>query len=163
MPTKVPSIPQWPSGGVASRWEYAPRWARPATASTMHWPRASSPPWNVSGLIGLGSVRKSRRKWRCFNASRVGLNHTPDTPQLAISRPWSMKGGMLASLHYPSPQPSTKPGQLHSVAFLEACRALQIHQAFTSDNNPKGNADTERFMRTLKEECLWLREWTCPL
>jgi transposase InsO family protein len=40
---------------------------------------------------------------------------------------------------------------------------LQIHQAFTSDNNPKGNADTERFMRTLKEECLWLREWTCPL
>jgi putative transposase len=50
-----------------------------------------------------------------------------------------------------------------SVAFLEACRALQIHQAFTSYNNPKGNADTERFMRTLKEECLWLREWTCPL
>ena len=29
-------------------------------------------------------------------------------------------------------------------------------------NNPKGNADTERIMRTLKEECLWLREWTCP-
>lgn len=28
---------------------------------------------------------------------------------------------------------------------------------------PKGNADTERMMRTLKEECLWLQEWTCPL
>jgi putative transposase len=49
-----------------------------------------------------------------------------------------------------------------SGAFLEACRALEIRQAFTSDNNPKGNADTERFMRTLKEECLWLRQWTCP-
>jgi putative transposase len=49
-----------------------------------------------------------------------------------------------------------------SVAFLDACRALQIQQACTSDNNPKGNADTERWMRTLTEECLWLQEWTCP-
>jgi putative transposase len=49
-----------------------------------------------------------------------------------------------------------------STAFMEACSTLGIHQAFTSYNNPKGNADTERFIRTLKEECLWLREWTCP-
>jgi hypothetical protein len=32
----------------------------------------------------------------------------------------------------------------------------------TSDNHPNGNADTERVMRTLKEACLWLTEWTCP-
>jgi transposase InsO family protein len=50
-----------------------------------------------------------------------------------------------------------------STAFMRACATLEIHQAFTSDNDPKGNADTERFMRTLKEECLWLQEWTCPL
>lgn len=50
-----------------------------------------------------------------------------------------------------------------SRAFMEACRPLGIHQAFTSDNNPKGNADPERFMRTLKEECLWLQDWTCPV
>jgi putative transposase len=37
---------------------------------------------------------------------------------------------------------------------------LGITQAFTSYNNPKGNADTERLMRTLKEELIWLREWT---
>jgi putative transposase len=49
-----------------------------------------------------------------------------------------------------------------SVAFMRACSTLGIHQAFTSDNNPKGNADTERVMRTLKEECLWLQEWTSP-
>ena len=49
-----------------------------------------------------------------------------------------------------------------SRAFMEACSALGIQQAFTSYNNPKGNADTERLMRTLKEECLWLQEWTCP-
>jgi putative transposase len=50
-----------------------------------------------------------------------------------------------------------------SIAFMQACATLEIHQALTSYNNPKGNADTERVMRTLKEECLWLREWRCPL
>jgi putative transposase len=49
-----------------------------------------------------------------------------------------------------------------SVAFMQACSTLGIQQTFTSYNNPKGNADTERMMRTLKEECLWLYEWTCP-
>jgi putative transposase len=52
--------------------------------------------------------------------------------------------------------------QPSSVAFLEACSSLGIHQSFTSYNNPKGNVDTERFMRTLPEECLWLQEWGCP-
>jgi putative transposase len=46
--------------------------------------------------------------------------------------------------------------------FMKACRTLGIQQAFTSDNHPKANADTERVMRTLKEECLWLSEWTSP-
>jgi putative transposase len=49
-----------------------------------------------------------------------------------------------------------------SVAFMQACSTLGIHQTFTSYSNPKGNADTERGIRTLKEECLWLQEWTCP-
>jgi putative transposase len=52
-------------------------------------------------------------------------------------------------------QPTSRP-------FMRACGALGIQQAFTSDHNPKGHADTERMMRTLKEECLWLQEWTCP-
>jgi putative transposase len=41
-----------------------------------------------------------------------------------------------------------------SLAFMKACSTLSIHQAFTSYNNPKGDADTERVIRTLKEECL---------
>lgn len=47
-----------------------------------------------------------------------------------------------------------------SRAFIKACQHLDIAQAFTSYNNPKGNADTERVIRTLKEDLLWLREWT---
>jgi hypothetical protein len=37
-----------------------------------------------------------------------------------------------------------------------------MHQALTRDNNPKGNADIEREMRTLKAACLWLTEWSSP-
>jgi transposase InsO family protein len=50
-----------------------------------------------------------------------------------------------------------------STAFMQACATWEIHQAFTRDHNPQGNADTERFRRTLNEECLWWQEWTCPL
>lgn len=49
-----------------------------------------------------------------------------------------------------------------SMAFMQAWARLGSPHAFTSDNNPQGNADTERAMRTLTEESLGLREWTCP-
>jgi putative transposase len=49
-----------------------------------------------------------------------------------------------------------------ALAFMRACAAMGIRHAFTSYNNPKGNADTERFLRTLKEELVWLHEWTSP-
>ena len=54
---------------------------------------------------------------------------------------------------------SDNGSQPTSIRFMKACSSLEVHQAFTSYNNPKGNADTERMMRTLKEELLWLREW----
>jgi putative transposase len=47
-----------------------------------------------------------------------------------------------------------------SVAFMRARSTLGIHQACTSDHNPKGNADAERMMRPLTEECFWRQEWT---
>ena len=46
-----------------------------------------------------------------------------------------------------------------SKAFKEECKALNIHQVYTSFNNPKGNADTERVIRTIKEDLVWTREW----
>ena len=57
---------------------------------------------------------------------------------------------------------SDNGSQPTSVHFMKCCRELGINQAFTSYNNPKGNADTERVFRTMKEELLWLREWTSP-
>ena len=57
---------------------------------------------------------------------------------------------------------SDNGSQPTSLAFMKACRQLGIKQAFTSYGNPKGNADTERVFRTMKEELLWLKEWTSP-
>ena len=54
---------------------------------------------------------------------------------------------------------SDNGSQPTSRSFMQGCAALGIKQSFTAYNNPKGNADTERMMRTLKEELVWLQEW----
>jgi len=46
-----------------------------------------------------------------------------------------------------------------SVRFLATCGTLGIQQAFTSYNNPKGNAETERVIRTIKEDAIWPYEF----
>ena len=46
-----------------------------------------------------------------------------------------------------------------SVRFMADCALLGVNQTFTSYNNPKGNADTERMMRTIKEELVWINEY----
>ena len=54
---------------------------------------------------------------------------------------------------------SDNGSQPTSLNFMKACSNLEVEQVFTSYNNPKGNADTERMIRTMKEELFWLREW----
>lgn len=64
---------------------------------------------------------------------------------------------------------SDNGSQPTSVAFVREMNELGIKQIFTSYNNPKGNADTERFMRTFKEEVVYthdfssLEEATCVI
>jgi transposase InsO family protein len=41
---------------------------------------------------------------------------------------------------------------------MAALSTLGIEPVFTSDDHPKGNAETERLMRTIKDERLWLQE-----
>ncbi|MFN3466763.1 MAG: integrase core domain-containing protein [Candidatus Brocadiales bacterium] len=38
-------------------------------------------------------------------------------------------------------------------------KTLEIGQIFASYDNPKGNADTERVIRTIKEEVIWPNEF----
>jgi len=54
---------------------------------------------------------------------------------------------------------SDNGSQPTSVSFMRDMAILGIKQIFTSYNNPKGNADTERVVRTIKEEVIWLNEF----
>lgn len=62
--------------------------------------------------------------------------------------------------HTPLPSLITDNGcQPTSERFMRDCATLGMKQIFTSYNNPKGNADTERLMRTIKEDLVWIYEW----
>ncbi len=54
---------------------------------------------------------------------------------------------------------SDNGSQPTSTAFMKEMANLGIEQIFTSYDNPKGNADTERVIRTIKEEIIWLNEF----
>jgi putative transposase len=49
-----------------------------------------------------------------------------------------------------------------SQRFMQECSTLGIKQIFTTWSNPKGNSDTERVMRTIKEDLVWSYEWDNP-
>lgn len=49
-----------------------------------------------------------------------------------------------------------------SQRFMMDCSLLGIKQIFTTWSNPKGNSDTERVLRTLKEDLVWTYEWDNP-
>ncbi len=57
---------------------------------------------------------------------------------------------------------SDNGSQPTSQKFMQACSVLEIKQIFASYDNPKGNADTERVIRTMKEDLIWLKEWQTP-
>ena len=75
-------------------------------------------------------------------------------PDMALNAqfPNGAKGGNLKLVSDNGCQPT-------SLAFMKYCSATGVRQIFTSFCNPKGNAETERFMRTIKEECCWLQDW----
>jgi len=49
-----------------------------------------------------------------------------------------------------------------SQRFMMNCSLLGIKQIFTTWSNPKGNSDTERVMRTIKEDLVWPYDWDNP-
>ena len=57
---------------------------------------------------------------------------------------------------------SDNGSQPTSHKFMQACSVMEIKQIFTSYNNPKGNAETERLIRTIKEDLVWIKEFYCP-
>lgn len=54
---------------------------------------------------------------------------------------------------------SDNGSQPTSIKYEKTTDLLEINHVTTSYSNPKGNADTERFMRTFKEECIYPNEF----
>ena len=80
----------------------------------------------------------------------------PSTVRIvSISRMRIIKQDKLYLISGNGSQPTSK-------RYMEACSVLEIKQIFTSYSNPKGNADTEQVIRTLKEDFVWTREFSSP-
>lgn len=54
---------------------------------------------------------------------------------------------------------SDNDSQSTSMKYQTVVELLKINHVTTSYSNPKGNADTERFMRTFKEEVMYPNEF----
>ncbi len=98
--------------------------------------------WFSKKVVGLDvNVRSRSAEWLAALDRAVNLRF-----------PNEVKGSDLRLVSDNGCQPT-------SIAYQDYCGQTGIEQIYTSYSNPKGNGDTERFMRTMKEELLWLHEW----
>lgn len=86
---------------------------------------------------------------------RSGSSEWKKALDMAIDRefPMGVRGKGLRLISDNGSQPT-------STSFMNDMATLGIEQIFTSYDNPKGNAETERMMRTIKEEVIWLNEFS---
>jgi putative transposase len=99
--------------------------------------------WFTKKIVGWDlSLRGRSKEWR--QALEVALER---------EFPYGVRGSGLKLISDNGSQPT-------SVSFMRDMVTLGIEQIFTSYDNPKGNADTERMMRTIKEEIIWLNEFS---
>jgi len=101
--------------------------------------------WYTKKLVGYNTGMECRSR------------HWQEALDMAVNRqfPDGVKDMGLSLMSDNGCQPT-------SLSFMKTCRDMGVRQGFTSYNNPKGNADTERVIRTIKEELLWLKDWTSP-
>lgn len=99
--------------------------------------------WCTKKVVGWNlSLRSKASDWR-------------KALEMALLRefPYGVRGSGLKLVSDNGSQPT-------STSFMRDMKILGIEQIFTSYDNPKGNAETERMMRTIKEEVIWLNEFS---
>ncbi len=98
--------------------------------------------WYTKKIVGWNlSLRSRSGEWK-------------EALEMAIERefPNGVRGQGLKLISDNGSQPT-------ATSFMRDMATLGIEQIFTSYDNPKGNAETERMMRTIKEEIIWLNEF----
>ena len=98
--------------------------------------------WYTKEIVGFDvSMRSRTEEW--LSALEQGLNK---------KFPEGVRGKGLCLVSDNGSQPTSKK-------FVSEMKNLQIKQILTSYSNPKGNAETERMIRTIKEELIWISEF----
>jgi transposase InsO family protein len=93
--------------------------------------------WYTKKIVGWELALRSRRQeWEAALARGLGAEF-----------PHGVRGAGLKLVSDNGSQPT-------ATGFIAAMSVLGIKPVFTSYDNPKGNAETERLMRTIKEELL---------
>lgn len=99
--------------------------------------------WYTKKIVGWDLALRSRRQeWEAALA-QAGQAECPN----------GVRGAGLKLVSDNGSQPT-------ATGFMAAMSRVGIEPVFTSSDNPKGNAETERLMRTITDERLWLREFT---
>jgi transposase InsO family protein len=95
--------------------------------------------WYTKKIVGWNlSLRSKAEQWI------TALNQAVENELVSGSREYNL---MLISDNGSQPT---------SIKYENNCDTLGIKHITTSYSNPKGNADTERFFRTFKEEVVWV-------
>ena len=98
--------------------------------------------WYTKKIVGWNlSFRSKTEQWV------EALNQAVDKELVQGSRDYGL---MLISDNGSQPT---------SIKYENNCNILDIKHITTSYSNPKGNADTERFFRTFKEEVIWINDF----
>jgi len=98
--------------------------------------------WYTKKIVGWDiSMRSRASEWKAALAMAVNKEF-----------PEGVRGQGLNLISDNGSQPT-------ATSFMKDMATLEIKQIFTSYDNPKGNADTERMIRTIKEEVVWLNEF----
>lgn len=98
--------------------------------------------WYTKEIVGWNlSLRAKTSEWK------EALDRA-----LCEKFPWGVRGQGLNLVSDNGSQPT-------SVAFMRDTAELGINKIFCSYDNPRGNAETERVIRTIKEEVLWLNDF----
>ncbi len=99
--------------------------------------------WYTKKIVGWDlSLRSKATDWK--RALEMAIN---------AEFPQGVRGNGLKLISDNGSQPT-------ATSFMKDMATLEIEQIFTSYDNPKGNADTERMIRTIKEEIIWLNEFS---
>lgn len=104
--------------------------------------------WHTKEIVGYSlSLRSKTNDW--LDALEMAINNR-------------FPNGIHADLKEQLFLISDNGCQPTSQSFMMNCSILGIKQIFTTWSNPKGNADTERVMRTIKEDIVWCYDWDHP-